>query len=110
MKLLIGSLLVVSLLLMGCGGPSSLSGYDDLAKCLTAAGVKMYGANWCSHCQNQKAAFGDSFEKINYVECTKEQEACAAAGIEGLPTWVIDGQKYPGEQKLDRLAELADCS
>ena len=39
-------------------GPG-LAPTDALAQCLTAKGVKMYGAYWCSHCQNQKKAFGD---------------------------------------------------
>jgi ribosomal protein S27E len=36
----------------------------------------MYGQVTCQHCQKQKAMFGDSFQKITYVECTKEAERC----------------------------------
>lgn len=43
---------------------------DSLAKCLSDKGVKMYGAFWCGHCQNQKAEFNGNLEKYNiYVEC-----------------------------------------
>src|SRR5690242_11019622 len=28
------------------------------AQALSASGTKMYGAFWCSHCNNQKALFG----------------------------------------------------
>ena len=42
----------------------------DLAKRLGAAGAKMYGAFWCSHCQEQKAAFGAAAQRdLPYVEC-----------------------------------------
>jgi len=82
----------------------------ELAQCLTQNGVKMYGAYWCGHCANQKALFGNAFEYVDYVECTDEQATCQAAGITGYPTWIINGQKYPGEQSLERLAELSGCT
>ena len=42
----------------------------DLAKRLKAAGAKMYGAFWCSHCQEQKAEFGaEAQADLPYVEC-----------------------------------------
>jgi len=68
--------------------------YDTFAKCLTEKGVKMYGAFWCGHCQNQKKAFGDSFKYVTYIECAepnsqKQLEICAKEGITGYPTWVF---------------------
>jgi hypothetical protein len=34
---------------------------------------KMYGAYWCSHCNNQKKEFGSAAVKnIEYIECDKE--------------------------------------
>jgi len=94
---------------------SSVSDVSDknaaLAKCLTEKGAKMYGASWCSHCANQKKMFGDAFQYIDYVECdTTGQEECNSAGIEGYPTWTINGQKYPGETSLENLAQLSGCS
>lgn len=82
---------------------------DRFAKCLTSKGAKMYGADWCGHCKNQKEMFGDSFQYIDYVECTEETEACKAAGISGYPTWIINGMKYPGEKTLEELASLSGC-
>ena len=42
----------------------------DLAKRLKAAGAKMYGAFWCSHCFEQKQAFGkEAMADFPYVEC-----------------------------------------
>ncbi|MFH0936221.1 MAG: hypothetical protein V1815_00910 [Candidatus Woesearchaeota archaeon] len=82
---------------------------DNLAKCLTNNGAKMYGAFWCPHCQEQKDSFGESFKYINYVECTEDQVQCDNANIEGYPTWIINGQKYPGVQSLDQLKKLGGC-
>jgi len=33
----------------------------------------MYGAYWCSHCFDQKQAFGkEAYQRIDYIECAKE--------------------------------------
>lgn len=43
---------------------------EQLAKRLKEAGAKMYGAFWCSHCHEQKEAFGSAAMKdFPYVEC-----------------------------------------
>ncbi|MBI2048389.1 MAG: hypothetical protein HYT30_00460 [Parcubacteria group bacterium] len=90
----------------------------DFAQCLAKRGAVMYGADWCPHCQEEKAAFGAAFRFINYVECPEEPKRCLAAGIENYPTWIFpaspaggpDGQKLAGRQSLERLAELSDCT
>lgn len=84
--------------------------FEALARCLADKGVIMYGAEWCSHCQNQKKAFGEAFKLISYVECPKNPAQCLAAGIQGYPTWTfIDGQRLEGEQELNKLAEASGC-
>ncbi len=88
------------------GTPENL---DDFAKCLTEQGAKMYGASWCGHCQNQKEMFGNSFQYVDYVECTETPEICSQAGIQGYPTWMINGQLYPGEASISKLSSLSGC-
>ncbi|CAI5463072.1 unnamed protein product [Closterium sp. Yama58-4] len=87
----------------------------QLAKHLSNVGAKLYGAFWCSHCYEQKQAFGAEASKyLPYVECYPEgfragvklAKTCQDANIEGFPTWIIDGQVLPGEQDLDELARL----
>ena len=82
---------------------------DSFAQCLTDRGVVMYGAEWCPHCQTQKKMFGKSFKYINYVECPQDPKRCLAAGIEGYPTWVINGEKLIGEQDLEILSKKTNC-
>jgi uncharacterized membrane protein/glutaredoxin len=90
-------------------GPAEIG----LAEHLTRIGAKMYGAFTCPHCQNQKHLFGrEAAQRLNYVEChpqgiNSQTEACQAAGIEGFPTWEINGQKYTGEKTLVELADLS---
>ncbi len=103
-------ILTAFLVVVGCSTGNASSGkYDDLAKCLTEKNVKMYGTEWCSHCKNQKAAFGNSFQYVDYVDCDKSKQVCDAAGITGYPTWEIEGKLYPGEQQLNNLASLSRC-
>ncbi|XP_030535813.1 thiol-disulfide oxidoreductase LTO1 isoform X2 [Rhodamnia argentea] len=72
----------------------------SLARHLHSIGAKMYGAFWCSHCLEQKQMFGrDAAKILDYVECfpdgykkgTKIAKQCADVGIEGFPTWLING-------------------
>jgi hypothetical protein len=88
-------------------GPSK---YDAFAQCLAEKKITMYGAVWCSHCQDQKKEFGGSFKYVNYVECPENTKLCTEKGIEGFPTWMKDdGTKLEGFQSFEKLAEFSGC-
>ena len=101
------------LILAGC---SSNEEYIPFAKCLNEKGVKMYGAYWCGHCQNQKKMFGDSWEFVNYIECSLpgnsgQTEICKKEGITGYPTWEFaDGEREGGELSFETLSKKSGCS
>jgi len=91
-------------------GGSAGDKYNLFAQCLSTKGFKMYGADWCSHCQNEKRAFGDSFKYVEYIECPDNIEECRAEGINGYPTWELpDGRKLEGEQGLEKLSQESGC-
>ncbi|CAM0870506.1 unnamed protein product [Alopecurus aequalis] len=86
----------------------------SLARHLHSIGAKMYGAFWCSHCNEQKQMFGrEAMEILDYVECfpdgagkgKKMATECAATGLDGFPTWIINGKLLSGDQQLPILAE-----
>ena len=89
--------------------------YDSFAKCITDNGVKMYGAYWCSHCNNQKEMFGNSWQYINYIECSLPNKAgqtqvCTQAGIKAYPTWEFqDGKRLDGELTFAQLSQYSNC-
>lgn len=84
--------------------------YRPLAECMTAAGVAMYGTDWCPHCQEQKRLFGKAFKEIRYYNCDYAK-ACVEQGVEGYPTWIFaDGSRLTGTQPLSVLAEKTNCS
>lgn len=111
-------IICASALVMSLGGCVDDVGdkYVMFAKCLTRKEVKMYGAYWCSHCQNQKDMFGPlGFKEIAYIECdprgeNAQPERCAQANIEGYPTWIFpDGSRLTGEAPLEQLAQKSGC-
>jgi len=89
---------------------SDLSDLDKFAKCLTENGATIYVSKYCGHCEHQKEMFGESFEYVNSVECTENQELCQQMGIEGVPTWIINGKSYTGVQSFETLSSLTGCS
>lgn len=113
-KLMLNLMLI--LLLVGAFFLSSCSSNDpealnNFASCLTEKGAKMYGASWCGHCQSQKEMFGEAFAKVNYIECTADEQSCINAGIQGYPTWKFaDGSSAAGAQSFAVLAEKTGCS
>ncbi len=97
---------------------------DTFAQCLTEKGVKFYGAFWCPHCQAQKAIFGNSKDKLPYIECSTpdskgQTQICEDKGIKSYPTWssmvasttasTTDEVFSPGEKTLDELVEKSGC-
>jgi uncharacterized membrane protein len=85
----------------------------DLAQHLSKTGSFMYGSYSCPHCQTQKLLFGSAFKDINYIECNPDAEnskssLCIKKGIEGYPTWEINGELYEGAKSLKELARLSE--
>ncbi len=76
----------------------------------------MYGAYWCSHCENQKEMFGSSWKHVEYVECSLpgnriQTEFCAKAGITSYPTWEFtNGARIAEEVSLSGLSEKSGCT
>jgi glutaredoxin len=100
---------VVLVVLIVVFWPSGLGVYDEFASCLSDSGAVMYGTEWCTHCKDQKAMFGKSFEFVNFIDCDYRRDVCLIAGVSGYPTWVIDGVNYEGALSLERLSELTGC-
>ena len=99
-------------------GQRSQHKYDAFARCLTARGVKMYGAWWCPHCVEQKEKFGASFEYAPYVECGvkgdthAKSQACKDADIQHYPTWQFPpmGERVERVFSLEELSDRTGCS
>lgn len=110
--LLIVSLIVAWFVLFAPSeNPEKTKALDSFAKCLAQKKITMYGAEWCSHCKNEKKAFGSSFQYVPYVECPKNTKVCLDKKVRGYPTWIFpDGKKLEGEQGLATLAKESKCA
>jgi hypothetical protein len=92
--------------------------YDAFARCLGSRGVKMFGAYWCPHCQEQKEKFAASFEYVPYVECgvkgdTRAQsQACKDANVKHYPTWQFPpmGERVERVFGLEELGDRTGCA
>lgn len=82
-----------------------------LAEHLSDRGVVMYSAWWCPHCNDQKQLFGrEAVEQLTIIECAadgrdNQKELCDSKGIQGFPSWEIDGVLEAGVKPLGQLAE-----
>lgn len=109
-----GALVLVGLVVAWNSGVFGVSAndhpYAEFAQCLTDNKVTMYGTDWCPHCQEQKKMFEAAFKKIDYVNCDFNQQVCRKQGVEGYPTWKIDGRLIgSGVQTFPTLGEAAGC-
>lgn len=99
-----------ALLLAGCNNNTANPQLDEFAKCVTEAWAKVYGADTCPHCQDQKKLFWDSYEYIDYIDCNKTPKQCSDASIEKIPTWEFnDGTKEVWKKSLEELAAKTNC-
>lgn len=88
------------------------SKFDSFAQCLNDNDVKMYGAYWCSACEQQKKLFGSAFRHVDYVECSSpgSQSFDLCPDIESTPTWEgPDGERTIGVMSLSTLADEYGC-
>lgn len=89
---------------------------DTFAKCLAKKNAVMYGSAFCSHCDEQRKIFGDSFRFIHYVECSREGKpedvnACKNAQVRFTPTWTFsESDRLLGVQPLKMLSEKTGCA
>ena len=99
-------------------GHRSQHKYDSFARCLGDRGVKMYGAWWCPHCQEQKEMFRASFDYAPYVECgvkgdlKGQNPVCKDEGIKHFPTWQFPpmGERVERVFTLEELSDRTGCS
>ena len=111
---ILAGLAVIAFLWWSFGSLLTPSQYDDFAQCITDSGAKFYGAFWCPRCNEQKELFGTSVRYLPYIECStsdgnSQLSICAAAGIEGYPTWVFADGLRGNVMSLAELSQKTNC-
>ena len=111
-RVLYGALIVAAFTLAYYLGTRVQHKYDGFARCLGDRGVKMYGAYWCPHCQEQKEKFEASFEYVPYIECGvkgdihAQSQVCKDEKVNHYPTW----QFPPTGERVERVFTLQELS
>ena len=81
---------------------------EEVAKYIGEHSV-LYVQTGCIHCKEQEDLFGINVKYLNIIDCISSSEntqLCTDAGIEGTPTWIINGEKYAGVLSIEKLKEL----
>jgi len=81
---------------------------EEIMRCI-AENSEVYTSRTCSHCAEQEKILGEYLEIFNITECLANQEKCAENGITSVPTWIINGQFYPGVKSIEELKQLTGC-
>lgn len=86
---------------------------DALASALTRLNVKLLGAPWCEKCAKQRELLrrvvGSDWAKY-YVDCALAQRCAHCVGAKEVPTWVVDGERYPGVFDVQTLERVVGVS
>lgn len=81
---------------------------EDIAKCIGSKS-ELYTKLGCTHCEIQKKMFGDSYQYLTVIDCWYERDLCLNKGVQGTPTWIIDGKQYIGVQEIETLRRITGC-
>lgn len=85
---------------------------ESLAKCI-AAKSEVFSQSGCSHCLEQKKIINETYLHLfNIIECDtspENRQKCQDTGIQGTPTWLIEGKKYEGTKTIKELKEITGC-
>ena len=89
--------------------PVAETDLQSFVQCLNEKAT-FYKATWCEYCAEQESLFGAEAANLKKVICSEDKniaqsEECEALGIEGYPTWIVNGEQLKGVQSLDLLAE-----
>jgi len=106
-------ILVVLVIVGGIYVASNPSGGEDksdeeVAKCIANKST-LYIQLGCHACETQEDILGDNYKYFDVIDCFYEQNKCVEMNITATPTWIINGERYKGYKRMDKLKELADC-
>jgi len=81
---------------------------DEIAKCI-AGKSKAIISKTCTACARQEEILGENFKYFDIIDITEHPEVVEQYKIEGVPTWIINGEKYTGVKTIEELRELTGC-
>jgi len=71
---------------------------EEIVKCLNEKNTVLYVKAGCPHCAEQEEFFGKHLNELKVIDCAEVPEICVINQIEYIPTLVIGGKYYVGNQ------------
>jgi len=81
---------------------------EEIVECIANKSV-LYVQEGCSHCKRQLEIFGECYNLLNVVDCTKTPNECIKVGLRAVPTWIINGTLIEGAYKIEELQNMTGC-
>ncbi len=81
---------------------------NDLMSCIGEKSI-LVASKGCGYCHNQIEMFGDNKDSFNIIYCDEDEQFCIDNQIAGVPTWIINEEKFVGVRTIDELKELTNC-
>jgi len=83
-----------------------------LAQAIAASGSIFYGAEWCPHCTDTKALFGDGGKYLPFVEVSNPDHTANQIAIDNnistFPTWDFPGDiRREGSLTIEEIVQLS---
>ncbi len=82
---------------------------DEKTLLCIAEKSQLYVSTNCGYCNSQKRLLGEDSSMFNITDCRQNPSACVDAGIQVVPTWIIDGEVYTGYHIIKDLKEITNC-
>ena len=82
---------------------------DEAAIQCIAENSQLIVKEGCPACAAQENLLKENIDKFNITDCAVDSQKCIDLGINRIPTWIINGEKYEGVQSIEKLKELTGC-
>lgn len=63
----------------------------------------------CPACAAQKSILKGNLDEFEIIDCSDDSQKCMELGINHIPTWVINQEKYEGVHSIEQLKNLTGC-
>ncbi len=104
--IIILAILVLAILILTLNNSSHPDTDEETVKCIGDNSI-LYVQLGCHHCETQERMFGNYTEYLTIIDCFYENEKCD--GVQGTPSWKINGVMYMGVQSIEKLINLTGC-
>jgi hypothetical protein len=94
------------------GNGNHNSNPEEVIKCI-GENAKLIVSPTCGHCANQKKILEEYYENytdyIELLDISKNPELWNQYNLEGVPTWIVGKDTYPGVRTISAVRKITEC-